>query len=153
MVWNNQGTFYEWLGQTDQANDAYGRALELLKKRVTVNPNEAVAHAYLALRLLKQQGDATRALSHLRTALALQPRSATEPKDGRVLQIAGAIQWEIGDKAKAINYIVESMKYGREFKDFELDPDMRGMMGDSRARAKLERAQASASIATNNHGR
>jgi len=102
------------------------------------------------LRLLKQQGDASKALSQIRTALALQPRGANEPKDGRVLQIAGAINWEIGDKARATNYVIESMKYGREFKDFELDPDLRGMLGDSKARAKLERAQASVSTATNN---
>jgi tetratricopeptide (TPR) repeat protein len=153
LVWNNQGIYYEWLGEKDKADDAYGHALELLKKRVSVNPNEAVAHAYLALRLLKHQGDASKALSLIRTALALQPRGDNEPKDGRVLQIAGAINWEIGDKARATNYVIESMKYGREFKDFDLDPDLRGMMADSKAHAKLERAQASVSTATNNRGK
>lgn len=149
MVWNNQGIYYEWLGEKDEADGAYDRALELLEKRVTVNPNEAVAHAYFALRLLKQRGDSTRALSHIRTALALQPRNASEQKDGRVLQIAGAIYWEIGDQARGIDFVVESMRYGREFRDFELDPDLRGMMRDSKARAKLERAQASASAVAN----
>jgi tetratricopeptide (TPR) repeat protein len=146
MVWNNQGIYYEWLGNSDKAAEAYDHALALLEQQVRVNPNDASVHAYLALRLLKQRHDTTRALSHLRTALALQPRNSSEPKDGRVLQIAGVIHYVLGDKAKALSYVLESMNYGRTVQDFDLDPDMRGMMGDPKVLAKLETAQMSASL-------
>jgi serine/threonine-protein kinase len=146
-VWNNQGIYHELLGQTDKAEAAYNRALTLLEQQVKVNPNDASIHAYLALRLLKQGHDTPKAISQLKTALALQPRNSKEPKDGRVLQIAGEIHYILGDRARALNYVLESMKYGRELKDFDLDPDMRGMMADPKVRAKLERAQANASAA------
>jgi eukaryotic-like serine/threonine-protein kinase len=145
MVWNNQGIYYEWLGRSDKAEAAYNRALTLLEQQVKVNPNDAAVHAYLALRLLKQRHDTTKAVSHIRTALALQPKNSSEPKDGRVLQIAGVIQYALGDKVKALNYVLESMRYGRDVKDFDLDPDMRGMMGDPKVHAKLETAQAGTS--------
>jgi Tfp pilus assembly protein PilF len=145
MVWNNQGIYYEWLGQSNKAEEAYNHALTLLEQQIKVNPNDASVHAYLALRLLKQRHDTAKALSHLRTALAFQPKNSSEPKDGRVLQIAGEIHYVLGDRTKALNYVLESMRYGRQVKDFDLDPDMRGMMEDPKVRAKLETAQASAS--------
>jgi tetratricopeptide (TPR) repeat protein len=146
MVWNNQGIYYEWLGQGNKAEEAYNHALALLEQQVKVNPNDASVHAYLALRLLKQGHDSAKAMSHLRTALALQPKNSSEPKDGRVLQIAGEIHYVLGDKAKALNYVLESMRYGRELKDFDLDPDMRGIMGDPKVSAKLDTPQANASV-------
>jgi tetratricopeptide (TPR) repeat protein len=146
MVWNNQGIYYEWLGQGNKAEEAYNHALALLEQQVKVNPNDATVHAYLALRLLKQGHDSAKAMSHLRTALALQPKNSSEPKDGRVLQIAGEIHYVLGDKAKALNYVLESMRYGRELKDFDLDPDMRGIMGDPKVSAKLDTPQANASV-------
>jgi tetratricopeptide (TPR) repeat protein len=148
MVWNNQGIYYEWLGKDGQADAAYNRALTLLEERVKLNPSDASVHAYLALRLLKQRHDSQSALTHIRTALALQPKGPTEEKDGRVLQLAAQVYYIVSDKQKALSYVLESMKYGRTIHDFDLDPDMRGMMGDPKVRAKLEAAQAGASNKT-----
>ncbi len=137
MVWNNLGIYREWAGQIEKANEAYNQALALLRQQVKLNPTDSALHAFLAVRILEQEHDREKALSHLRTALALQPKGAKEPKDGRVLQIAGEVYLALGDAPRAFNFLRESLKYGRTMADFELDPDLREMLTDQKWRARL----------------
>ncbi|HEX6879252.1 MAG TPA: protein kinase [Terriglobales bacterium] len=138
MVWNNLGIYREWAGHSEKADEAYRQALVLLKQQVKLNPSDSTLHAFLAVRILKQEHDKEKALSHLRTALALQPKGAKEPKDGRVLQIAGEVYFAIGDQDKAFSYVRQSQAFGRTMADFELDPDLRLMLENKKWRTKLE---------------
>jgi tetratricopeptide (TPR) repeat protein len=142
MVWNNQGVYYEFTGEKAKADDAYSHALALLEQQVQMKPNDSTVQADLALRYLKQHHDTAKALTHIKTALALQPTNGKEPKDGRVLQIAGEVYYGLGDRQMGMKYIVESLKYGRTLEGFNLDPDMREMMSDPKTRGVFETAQA-----------
>lgn len=137
MLWINQGVYYEWLGQLEKADEAYGHALTQLEKLVQVKPKDATIHADLALQYAKKKLN-NKALSHLRTALALQPRDPNAPKDPRVLAIVGDVYSNLGDRAQALTYTRESIKHGRTMQDLGLDPDLRELLSDAKVRHDLE---------------
>jgi tetratricopeptide (TPR) repeat protein len=137
MLWNNLGVYYDAIGDKASANDAYQHVFSLLEEQVRLNPRDATMRSDLALQYSKRNV-ATKALSHIQTALALQP------KDTRVLQIAGEIYYNLGDRSKAISYMRESVMRGNTVEELDRDPDLRLFLSDPDVRKGLERAQLSA---------
>lgn len=141
-LWNNLAVYYDSLGNKADANDAYRHEFALLEEQIRLNPRDATMRSDLALQYSRLK-IADKAISHVRAALALQP------KDPRILQIAGEIYYNLGDRAKGFSYLRKSVSSGNTVEELDRDPDLRTIMTDPKTRLKLQRVEVIAKSATN----
>jgi serine/threonine protein kinase/Flp pilus assembly protein TadD len=122
-VWANLVICYQWLN--DEANVATSRAKaqSTIEQILTVTPQDAVAHSLLST-YYADQNLRDKALSQVRTALAL------EPKDGKVLANVAETYETLGDRKQAIVYARASRANGYELKDLETQPGLKGVLAD-----------------------
>ncbi|MGE5113330.1 MAG: protein kinase domain-containing protein [Acidobacteriaceae bacterium] len=140
MLWNNLGVYYDALGDTASANDAYEHELVLLEEQIRLNPRDATMRSDLALQYAKRK-IANKAILQIQAALALQP------KDPRILQIAGEIYYKLGDRARAVPYLRRSIAAGNTVAELDRDPDLRTLMSDPKVRSTLDRERISVTTA------
>ena len=141
-LWNNLAVYYDSLGEKANAEDAYRHEFALLEDQIRLNPRDATMRSDLALQY-SRLNIADKAISHIRAALALQP------KDTRILQIAGEIYYNVGDRAKGFSYIRKSVSGGNTIEELDRDPDLHRIMTDPKIRMKLQQAEAIAKSTTN----
>ncbi len=139
-LWNNLGVYYDALGDTASAKDVYAHELVLLEEQIRLNPRDATMRSDLALQYAKRK-IANKAILQIQAALALQPR------DPRILQIAGEIRYQFGDRARAVQYLRRSIACGNTVAELDRDPDLRTLMSDPKVRSALDREQISVTTA------
>jgi tetratricopeptide (TPR) repeat protein len=132
-LWNNLAIAYEWLGQTEKARSAFGRELARLEQIVALKSEDAEVRANLGV-MYAQQHQRSRALPHLEAALALSP------DDPEILNKVGEAYEKLGERSKGLEYFQKALRKGLTFDDMKLNPDLRSLLSDPRARRVLEGA-------------
>ncbi len=107
-------------GDEEKANDAYGRAIELVQRRLGLNPADAYRRSLLAfwLACLGQTRDAQ---SEIQQALSL----ATDNAD--VLFLAALVHEITGRRVAAEEAYREELRLGYPTTYAELHPDLRAI--------------------------
>jgi eukaryotic-like serine/threonine-protein kinase len=131
IVWGNLRNEYEWLKQPDKAADARRHEILLLEQTIQQHPRDGEAFAQLA-NLWAEEHDTGKALSNLRTALAL------EPKDAQVLDMAADVYEKLGDRKQAIAYVEKAMRAGFTKDSLVSDPELQEAMKDPAMKALLK---------------
>jgi serine/threonine protein kinase/Flp pilus assembly protein TadD len=115
QVWNNLSQAYEGLGEQGKASVSRKRAISLAERAVTLNPQDADAHATLAT-LYGKEGLQVIALSNIHTALALAP------SDQNTLSEIAAAYEILGDRKHAIKYLNLAIRNG--FSPLQVNADL-----------------------------
>jgi serine/threonine-protein kinase len=122
-VWNNLVITYEWLKQPEKVNAARDRMQSLLEQAVKLQPEDAVAQAYLAIIFAHTQ-QREKALGHARTALALSPN------DPYVLSNIAQAYEVLGQRKQAVSSFQSALQKGYAWNQAQSDPDMQGLLAD-----------------------
>jgi len=132
VVWNNLGTYYEAIGDKANAANADEHVFSLLQEQIKLDPRNVTMRSDIALQYAKRRRP-VEAMANIYAALALQP---TNP---RALQTAGDVYFTLGDTAKAISYLRQSLRNGYTMEVLDRDPDVRPLLADQRVRSQLEK--------------
>jgi eukaryotic-like serine/threonine-protein kinase len=123
-AWNNLAIAYEWVGETEKANAARKKAVELLERALALNSKDAEARATLAA-LMAKNGMKAKAMENIQIALA------QSPQDQYVLSEVADAYALLGDKSNAIRYVKNALKKGASADLLSADPDLRGILPDA----------------------
>ncbi len=134
MAWNNLGTYYQAVGDEAKARDADDHVFALLREEIKLSPRDSTMRSDLALQYARRHMPVD-AIANLHAALALQP------KDPRILQIAGDVYYELGDKSKALSYLRECILQGTTVEGLDRDPELKAFLADPKVRKNLEKTQ------------
>jgi serine/threonine-protein kinase len=121
LVWGNLILAYDWLGEMDKTSAALAKAIPILEATVRAKPREALAQSTLA-EWYSRTGQHEKALSHIRTALALSP------DDPAVLESIGAAYASLGDLNQAATYVRKAIQKGQPIEKIKNDPALRGVL-------------------------
>lgn len=130
-VWINLMTAYEGAGKDNKAEVARKRAEQATEHLVALKPQDAEAQSTLAA-LYAHDKLNDKALSKIRTALALAP------KDAGVLSGVGSAYEFMGNRAKALQYIEKAISDGYALDEVTNDPDLQALVADPRFKAKFK---------------
>jgi len=136
LNWANLGDAYRWTPElAARAPEAYEKAVRLAEGELSVNPDNATAHATLAICAAKL-GRMEPARRHIQRALQIEP---TNPDH----LLYAAIVAEIGGKkSESIEWIRKAVKAGLGAAQIEREPelkDLRGFPGFDEAIASAKR--------------
>lgn len=133
--WASLADAYRWTpGNADKAKQAYNTAIRLVREEITKNPNQADLRADLTL-YLAENGDKTGALAGLRTA------EQAHSKDPGVLYNI-AVTYELcGNRDKALDALLASVKAGQSLDDVKNDPELVALRADPRFQLKIAGAK------------
>jgi Flp pilus assembly protein TadD len=120
--WGNLGDAYRQLGKSVEARQAYGRAIELGRAQLQVNPRDGQGRAALAMWLA---GDGRCAQARKETELATLD-AATNPTVHYYAAVAASI---CGDRAEAVRHAVRAVE-GGVVADVRTNPDLRPVLAD-----------------------
>ncbi len=121
-VWANLYVSYEWLKDKASMEQVRPTTIERLEQAVTLTPQNSELHSLLATLYAVQDKD--KAVSQIRTALALNP------KDSGVLSNAAIMYEAMGNRQEAIRYALESMKNGSSLKNLQNQAGLQGVLSD-----------------------
>jgi len=123
MVWNNLITAYRALKQDDKVRAARAKLVPLLEQAVKVHPQDAGAQGQLAV-VYSEEPLREKALSRIQTALALSP------DDPLVLELAGIVYENLGNRHEALNYIEKSLTKGYSFDQIKDELELQALFAD-----------------------
>jgi eukaryotic-like serine/threonine-protein kinase len=126
-VWGNLAIANEGLKNKERAGQAFDRELALLEQVVRDSPRDALAQSNLAL-LYAKKNLRDKAISRIQSALALSP------DDADILENAGEVYENLGDRAQALQYIEKSLEKGHALAGLKNTPDLKGLIADPRFR-------------------
>jgi eukaryotic-like serine/threonine-protein kinase len=134
LYWANLGDAYRWTPElASRAPEAYEKAANLAVRELALNPDNATAHATLAICDAKL-GRKDPARRHIERALEIEP---TNPDH----LLYAAIIAEIGGRSdEAIEWIGKAVKAGAGASQIEREPELKSLRG----RADFGRALAAA---------
>lgn len=132
IVWANLAMAYRGLNDPGKVAAALDRELPLLEAEARGNPRDAGIHSRLGL-LCAEKKLRDQALSHTRTALALSP------EDASVLETVGETYEQLGDRARALQYIELSLKKGYSLDTLKSDPSLESLLSDPSFRANANK--------------
>ncbi len=122
-VWANLLLAYQWLKDDANIVPVRAKTVSLLEQYVAVNSQNAKVHALLST--FYTQGDLReKALAHIRSALAL------EPKNADVLANVAETYELLGDRKRALQYARESLDSGNTLNDLERQPGLQSVLAD-----------------------
>lgn len=133
-AWAYLGEALEQLpGQGEQSREAFARSIELSRKQLQANPNNASLwmEAAFASAKLNRRADAYPALGR---AVALAP------EDSRILYRAGCAEEMLGARARALRYIGKSLELGQPMRDVLREPVLVSLRDDPAFAALRNRA-------------
>lgn len=137
LVWANLGITYEWLNEREKASAAYGQELAHLLVAAQLNADDPQMQCELAV-LYSKQKQREPALRHLDNALA------RSPKDRSILSGAAEVYENLGDRARALDFVRRSMANGRTLTELQENPGLRAVLNDARFAAMAQQASPSA---------
>ncbi len=122
-VWNNLTEAYEGMGKIGKAAESRKKTIDLVKRSIKMNPQNAEADALLAA-LVAKEGIRDESLGYIQTSLALSP------DDSYVLwEVADAFEI-LGDRSRAIECLKKALQHGLSRSQLESDPVLRGVFAD-----------------------
>jgi tetratricopeptide (TPR) repeat protein len=130
MIWGNLGDAYRKLGADAKAVEAYTRSLNLARKQLDLNPNDATANCYVATNLAKT-GRAPEAVVEARKAIALEPTSPDVLSEAAVVfALAGqdAESLRLLRRAVGGGFCREIVAAQPEFERFRDNPEFRSIV-------------------------
>jgi Flp pilus assembly protein TadD len=114
---------YEWLGDQQSARAARQKTIELLKRAVRLNSEDAVAQATLAA-LFAKEGRKEEAMEGIRVSLALSE------KDPYVLEQVAEAYELIGEHKDAIRYLELAFSNGLTKQELNGDLEIQAVLSD-----------------------
>jgi eukaryotic-like serine/threonine-protein kinase len=123
-AWNNLALAYESVGDTENADAARKKAVELLEKTLLHNSKDAEARAMLAA-LMAKNGMRSNAIEDIRISLSQSP-----PSLNVLLEVADAYAL-LGDRRNAIKFAKSALKNGAPADLMGADPDIRSILPDA----------------------
>ncbi|MGC2638460.1 MAG: tetratricopeptide repeat protein [Acidobacteriaceae bacterium] len=124
-IWENLAAAWDWLKDNQNAATARARAIDLLRQAVKLNPQDEDSQATLAA-LVARNGDKDEALERIRISLALSPNSQYV-----LSQVADAYEL-LGDRRKAVRYLISAISNGLPMPQLRADPEIQGVLADPR---------------------
>jgi serine/threonine protein kinase/tetratricopeptide (TPR) repeat protein len=121
-VWANLFVSYQWLKDQAGIGPVREKTIERLEQTIAVTPQNAKAHSMISL--LYGNVNRDKALSHVRTALAL------EPKNADVLSDVATTYEELGDRNHAIQYARQSLQNGSTMSDLQGQYGLQSVLAD-----------------------
>jgi len=131
IVWSNLRIDYEWLKQPENAAEARRKEVPLLELTIQQHPREAEPYAQLA-NLFAEEGQKEKAISNLRTALALAPN------DPRVLNLCADTYEKLKDRKQAVEFLGKAIRAGYTKDELTSDPELQDVMSDPAVKALLK---------------
>ena len=135
-VWANLALAYDWLDQANKAKETYRKELPLLEQAARLAPNDAALQAELGL-VYAKVGQVGMAVQRVEAALGLSPQDPT------TLAVAGEAYVALGERAKGVQLIRQSIVNGLKFEELETDPDARPLLSDPKIRRQLQASKNS----------
>ena len=123
LVWGNLMLAYQGLGNKEKSDAARDRELALLEQAAESRPRDGEVQSYLALLYAKKK-QREKALARVQTALALAP------DDNVVLENIGEAYEDLGDRARALQYIQRSLQKGYSLAALKSNRDLQGVLSD-----------------------
>jgi eukaryotic-like serine/threonine-protein kinase len=123
LNWANLGDAYRWTPElASRAPAAYEKAARLAEGELSVNPDNAIAHATLA-NCDAKLGRMDPARRHIRRALEIEP---TNPDH---LLYAAIIAEIAGKRTESLDWIRKAVKAGLGAAQIEREPELKGLRG------------------------
>ncbi|MGW8368312.1 MAG: tetratricopeptide repeat protein [Gammaproteobacteria bacterium] len=120
-------TAYQYLGQEEDAQSLYRRAIELIEEQLVVNPNDIRLNRFLAVYNVGI-GDIQKAQVAIEHALKLQPESSGVHFDAAKVALAG------GRTDKAIEFLTQAKVLGYSINIIRSDPYFEALHNDAQFR-------------------
>jgi tetratricopeptide (TPR) repeat protein len=118
LYWANLGDAYRWTPQlASRAPEAYAKAVQLAEGELSLNPDNAAAHATLAICEAKL-GRIEPARHHVQRALEVEPDNPDH------LLYAAIVAEVAGKSEEAIDWIRKAMKAGLGAAQIEREPEL-----------------------------
>jgi Flp pilus assembly protein TadD len=131
--WGGLGDAYRQLGRRAEARDAYGRAIDLARQRLSVDSEDAALRAGLAMFLA---GSGRCAEAGRESAQA-----SRGPQADATTQFYAAVAYAIcGDHEAAVRHAIKALD-GGAVGDLVSNPDLRAVREDARLRERLRRPE------------
>jgi len=127
LVWGNLMLAYQGLGNKEKSDAARDRELALLEQAAESRPRDGEVQSYLALLYAKKK-QREKAMGRVQTALALAP------DDSVVLENIGEAYEDLGDRARALQYIQRSVQMGYSLAALKSNRDLQGVLSDPKFR-------------------
>jgi serine/threonine protein kinase/tetratricopeptide (TPR) repeat protein len=122
-IWSNLTVAYEWLRDDANADATRGKTIELLKRAIKLNPQNAEAQATLAA-LYAKNGFREKAIDGIHISLALSPDSQY------VLSQAADTYELLGNRKQAIECLQQALAHGLGRTQLNGDPEIQGVVSD-----------------------
>src|ERR1700733_4816982 len=123
LVWANLANAYQALNQKDKLEVARDHAIALLEDSVKLKPQDALTQASLAA-LYSEKGVREKAELRIQAALA------RSPDNPNVLELAGETYENLGDRARALEYIERALQNGYSLDDIKSTPEFNNLVSD-----------------------
>jgi len=135
-VWSNLQLAYTWLKDDQNMLRARAKVVTLLGHYVSVNPRDERAQSMLSM-LYAEDHSREKAVSHAKAALALAP------KDPWILSDVAETYEDLGDRKTAIQYALQSLRFGYSVADLQRQPALHDLLADPdfRPREKQENSK------------
>jgi Flp pilus assembly protein TadD len=114
---------YQWVGDKENARRARQTTVKLVERAIKLNPQDAEAHAILAV-LLAKNGLKEKAAENIQTSLALSPNNPYVLCD-----VANAYEL-FGERKRAIGYLRQALHEGFPAEQLNGNPDFAGILAD-----------------------
>jgi serine/threonine-protein kinase len=126
LAWGNLADAYRWVpGNAAKSQEAYARAIQMLREQLAKDPSQVVNRSRLALNLAKS-GDTKGGLAEL--AKVLTP----DVKEVNALY-RGAVTYELaGDRAAALTTLERALERGYSLAEVRMDPELAKLRNDVR---------------------
>jgi serine/threonine protein kinase len=135
-AWSNLGAAYRWSGKNPElAKEAFRKAIALQETEHAKGRKDAMFLVDLA-QDYADAGDGEKSVVLARQALALEPSNPT------VQYKAGETYEALGQREKAIPLIASAVAHGYRVSEFERNPELASLRGDSAFQAKLSEEKA-----------
>ncbi len=141
-AWANLGMAYEWLGESQKADEAYGQELARAEEIAKIEPNNAEVQAQIGL-LYARKRQKAKAVRHIEAALV------REPDNPDLLSTSGEAYEYLGQREKAIELAVRAISKGWTLGQLESDPGYRRLLLDPRFKARVHDSKGSPAVQPN----
>jgi serine/threonine protein kinase/Flp pilus assembly protein TadD len=123
LIWGNLALAYQGLKQQDKVDAARDRQMLSLEQAAKSDPRDGQVQSYLGL-VYAQKKMRDKALPRLQSALVLSP------DDNVVLENIGEAYEELGDRARALYYIHQSLQKGYGLAALKSNLDLQSLLSD-----------------------